>query len=197
MTAAMTLRRAGRSKNNCQETDRQFAHRHSSKTSIAQVRSGVEMRSCSCGYMRACATLIPVGGENIEFVALLGILVGCENDLFSVGGELGEGGEAAEVGDLFQAGTVSVDQIQFEAAAVAIVLVGGKKDFLAIRGESGGEAGAAEIGDLFDVFAVGIGDVELHLHRRGEVLRQQRAILLQALRRSGVIGSPNKLLAVA
>src|SRR5262245_9473224 len=67
--------------------------------------------------------LLPAGREDVELVPLLGVLVRAEDERFSVRRKLGEAGETAERGDLFQAGAVDVDQVELELAAVAFVLV--------------------------------------------------------------------------
>ena len=98
---------------------------------------------------------------------------------------------------MLQARSIGVDHVQLEVAAIALVLVGRKDNLLAVRCEGGGEARATEIGDLFGVLAFAVGHPQLHLHRRGEVVIQQVAVILDLLRRVGMVGAPHDLLGIA
>src|SRR5215468_546818 len=98
----------------------------------------------------------PRSREDIEFVPALGVLVGTEDQGFSVRRELREAGKSAKVGDLFEPGAVHVHQIEFELAAVAFVLVRRKQDLLSVRCECRSKTGAAEIRDLPLIFPVGV-----------------------------------------
>src|ERR1017187_6673505 len=140
---------------------------------------------------------VPLRGEDVELVALLGVLVGAKHQRLAVRRELRKRGESAKSGHLLQAGAIHVDQEQFELAAVALQLVGGEQDLLAVGRESGRETGAAEIGEGLLIAAVGVGQHQFHLHRRGHIVRQQFFVLGELRGVLGISGAPDELFAVA
>jgi hypothetical protein len=77
------------------------------------------------------------------------------------------------------------------------MFIGGEQDFAAVGREGGSEAGAPEIGDRPGATAIGIGNHNLHLHRRGEVIRQQRFVPRQGIRGLRIVCSPHQFPPVA
>ena len=80
-------------------------------------------------------------------------------------------------GDLFQIGSVDVDQVEIEVAALGIAQVGGKDNPPAIRMEKGTEVGGAIAGHLNPVGAVGVHHEDVELARLDQVPTQQVAVL--------------------
>ena len=89
--------------------------------------------------------LPPLRRKYVELVRSLGVPVGGEHNRLAIRREFRKGREAAEVGHLFQARAVDINQVQLEFPCVASLLVRREQNPLAIRRESGGETRAAEI----------------------------------------------------
>ena len=142
-------------------------------------------------------SILPGGGEDVELVVLGGVAVGTEDQRFAVGRELGERGEAAETGDLLEAGAIQIHQVEFEFPAVALVLVGGEEDFFAVGRKGRGETGAAEIGDLLGVAAIAAGHDDFHLHGDRQVGGQQRLVFRDLLGGLRAARAPDEFRAVA
>ena len=68
-----------------------------------------------CGYRKTTAAsvaflLLPISHEDVEFVTALGVVARREHQPFPVGGKLGKGRKASEVGDLLEIVSVHVNQ---------------------------------------------------------------------------------------
>ena len=65
---------------------------------------------CMTHGLRRGPLAIPISHKDVEFVAALGVVARREHQPFPVGGKLGKGRKAAEVGDLLEVVSVQVNQ---------------------------------------------------------------------------------------
>jgi hypothetical protein len=73
------------------------------KRAVREARGGLGVNYGSTG-----TALLPISREDVELVALLGVLIRCEHQLFAVRREFWKCGEPAEVRDLLQAAAIWV-----------------------------------------------------------------------------------------
>src|SRR3954468_20353720 len=101
----------------------------------------------------------PVRHEDVRFMRVCIVAVGCPNQLPSVSAEHRESIEGGRGGHLLETGTVGVYEKQIEISELRIgVMVRGEDDLLSIRRPRRTKARSTEVSDLFLPASIGVHD---------------------------------------
>src|SRR5579872_2893676 len=141
----------------------------------------------------------PVRDEQVGFVRLLAVPIGCPDELLPIRTERREAVKLVTVRDALQTTPIEADLVDLELSALRIGPVRGEHEALAIRRPARREACdvlAAVVRDAATVRSIGVHNIEVQRRGPDEVLFQERLVVGDLLRRLRMVSAIADLRAV-